>query len=145
VAPLVARWMERLLAAHSPPLTPAQYQALRAIDAEPLVASELARRTGVSGPAVSQLVAALAEAGLVERVAAPGDRRRQELRLPASGRRVLRSATRRIADELGDVLDELPRPEADALARGLARVEALLSGAPPPRRPPRPPRPPLPG
>jgi hypothetical protein len=43
------------------------------------------------------------------------------------------------------LLDQLPRPEIDALARGLPHVEASLSGTAPPRRPhPPPPPPPAP-
>ena len=61
VAPLVSRWMERLRARHDPPLRLGQYLALRAIERESLGASELARRTGVSGPAVSQLIAGLVD------------------------------------------------------------------------------------
>src|SRR5437667_148337 len=48
VAPLVSRWIERVLAAHEPQLTLGQFLALRAIAAERLTAAELARRTGVS-------------------------------------------------------------------------------------------------
>ena len=40
-------------------------------------------------------------------------------------------------------LVDLPRPEADALARSLERLEGALSGTAPPRRPP-PPKPPRP-
>jgi hypothetical protein len=50
------------VARHDPPLTVAQYLAPREIARERVSASELARRTGVSGPAVSQLVAALEDA-----------------------------------------------------------------------------------
>ena len=71
---LTARWVERLLASHDPPVTVAQYLALRAIAAEPLSAADLARRTGVSGPAVSQLVSAMESAGLVERGGRPHSR-----------------------------------------------------------------------
>src|ERR1051326_5632540 len=80
-APLASRWVERVLASHDPPLTVAQYLALRAIDRAPLSAAELARRTGVSGPAVSQLLAALEDAGLIERQALEGDRRTHGLGL----------------------------------------------------------------
>src|ERR1044072_6139037 len=80
-APLAARWVERLLAAHEPPLTVAQYLALRAISSKPLSGSELARRAGVSGPAVSQLVAALESTGLLERRQNGADRRSHELAL----------------------------------------------------------------
>jgi DNA-binding MarR family transcriptional regulator len=141
VAPLASRWMERLLARHQPPLTLAQYLGLRAIDRERLGAGELARRTGVSGPAVSQLVAGLVDQGLVERTPAATDRRRQELTLSRAGERALRSATEVMRTELGALLGDLPRPEADTLARALPHVEALMSGSAPPRRPPPPPRP----
>ena len=141
VAPLVSRWMERLLARHEPALTVAQYLALRAIACEEISAGELARRTGVSGPAVSQLLAALGDAGLVERRPVAADRRRQALALTAEGERVLASAEGGLRDEIGGLLAPLPKPEADALARQLARVEAELSGAPPPRRPHPPPPP----
>jgi DNA-binding MarR family transcriptional regulator len=143
VAPLVSRWMERLLAAHRPRLTLAQYLALRTIGRESLGARELARRTGVSGPAVSQLVAGLVARGLVRRSPGSEDRRRHELTLSAAGERALSSAGELMRTRLGAAIDELPRPEADALARALPSVEAVLSGVAPPRRP-RPKRPPGP-
>lgn len=135
--------MERLLARHRPALTQGQYLALRAIGRESLGATELARRTGVSGPAVSQLVAALTDQGLVTRSPATTDRRRHELALTKRGERVLESASEAIRAGLDGLIEDLPRPETDALARALPRVEELLSGAPPPRRP-APPRPPEP-
>ena len=67
VAPLTTRWIERLLAGHDPRLTVPQYLALRAIAREGISGSELARRTDVSGPAVSQLLAGLVDSGLLER------------------------------------------------------------------------------
>jgi DNA-binding MarR family transcriptional regulator len=143
VAPLVTRWVERLLAAHEPPLTLTQYLALRAIARERVGGSELARRSGVSGPAVSQLVAGLTDAGLVDRRPAAEDRRRQELALTSAGERAFRSAEALVRRRLGSLIADVPPPEADALARVLPRVEAALSGKPPPRRPP-PPHPPPP-
>jgi len=143
VAPLATRWIDRLLAAHEPPLTTPQYLALRAISREQVTVNELARRAGVSGPAASQLLNTLAEAGLLDRRAAEGDRRRQDLSLSASGGEALASAEALLARRLASLIGDLPRPEIDALARVLPRVEAALSGAPPPRRPP-PPRPPPP-
>jgi DNA-binding MarR family transcriptional regulator len=144
VAPLVSRWIERLLAGHERPLTVAQFLALRAIAAEGISGSELAMRTGVSGPAVSQLLAGLAEAGLIERSELAEDRRRRTLALTKPGRETLASADAMLRERLSRLLAELPRPEADALAHALPHVEAALSGAPPPRRPPPPPRPPGP-
>jgi DNA-binding MarR family transcriptional regulator len=142
VAPLVSRWIERLLAGHEPSLTVAQFLALRAIAAEGVSGSELARRAGVSGPAVSQLVAGLVDADLLARHELAEDRRRHMLVLTADGDRALASARTLLRERLGTLLAGLPRPEADALARALPRVDAALSGAPPPRRPPRPPHPP---
>lgn len=141
VAPLASRWIERLLAAGEPPLTVSQYLALRAIDRDRISGAELARRTGVSGPAVSQLLASLAEAGLIERHAAAPDRRRQEVTLSASGQAVYRAARSLLAARVGALLADVPGPEADALARLLPRVEAALAGTAPPRRPPPPKRP----
>jgi DNA-binding MarR family transcriptional regulator len=141
VAPLVSRWIERLLAGHEPPMTVAQFLALRAIATEGVSGSELARRAGVSGPAVSQLVAGLVDANLLARHELPADRRRHELVLTDRGEQALASARTLLRKRLGTLLADLPRPEADALARALPRVEATLSGAPPPRRPPHPPPP----
>src|SRR5919201_1323170 len=86
-APLATRWIERLLAHSKPPLTVTQYLALRAIAREGVSGTELARRAGVSGPAVSQLLAGLADAGLIERRVAGGARRRVSLALSPAGAR----------------------------------------------------------
>lgn len=141
VAPLATRWIERLLAGHDPPLTVPQYLALRAIAREGVSGSELARRTGVSGPAVSQLLAGLADSGLLERRAIADDRRRHSLTLTVTGARAFHSAEKLLRERLATLLVDLPRPEIDALSRLLPRVEASLSGTAPPRRPPPPPRP----
>jgi DNA-binding MarR family transcriptional regulator len=143
IAPLVSRWIERLLAQHDPPLTVSQYLALRAIARERLTARELARRTGVSGPAVSQLLATLDASGMIDRVVDPEDRRHQTLALSATGSSVQRSAQARLRRSVADLIGGIPRPEADALVRLLPQVEAVLAGTPPPRRPHHPkPRPP---
>jgi DNA-binding MarR family transcriptional regulator len=137
--------MERLLAHHEPPLTVTQYLVLRAIAREGVSGTELARRAGVSGPAVSQLLAGLADAGLIERRVAEDDRRRVVLALAPAGERAFAGAEALITEQLGALLDQLPRPEIDALARGLPHVEASLSGTAPPRRPHPPPPPPARG
>jgi DNA-binding MarR family transcriptional regulator len=143
IAPLVSRWIDRLLVQHDPPLTASQYLALRAIARERLTAGELARRTGVSGPAISQLLAALDASGMIERVVDPDDRRHQALALSSDGASVYRSAQAQLRRSVADLLSGIPRPEADALVRLLPQVEAALAGTPPPRRPPHPkPKPP---
>jgi DNA-binding MarR family transcriptional regulator len=133
--------MERLLGGHDPSLTVPQFLAMRAIATGGVTGSELAQRTGVSGPAISQLRAGLAGAGLIERHELVEDRRRQTLSLSATGEYALASAQMLLDERLSALLADLPRPEADALARALPHVEATLSGAPPPRRPPQHPPP----
>lgn len=141
VAPLVSRWIERLLAGHEPPLTVAQYLALRAVDEGEVVGSQLAREAAVSPAAVSQLLAGLEAAGLVDRLRTPDDRRRQALALTTVGERALSSAQTLLRERLAGLLSGLPAPEADALAHSLPRLEELLIGQAPPPRPPRRPPP----
>src|SRR5689334_22494218 len=78
-APLVSRWIERLLAIDDPPLTVAQYLVLEAVGEGEIVGAELARRAAVSPAAVSQLLAVLEGQGLVTRSRLEDDRRRQPL------------------------------------------------------------------
>ena len=143
-APLVSRWIERLLAVHEPPLTVAQYLALQAIAEGEIVGAELARRAAVSPAAVSQLLAQLEDADLLTRTRLEDDRRRQPLALTEQGHAALRSAQKALRERLASLLADLPAPDADALAGLLERLQASLSGTPPPPRPNRPRRPPAP-
>jgi DNA-binding MarR family transcriptional regulator len=138
-APLVSRWVERLLAGHDPPLTVAHYLTLQAVGEGDVVGSELARRTAVSPAAVSQVLAALESAGLIVRQRLADDRRRQPLGLTERGEQTLRSAQAMLRERLAALLTDLSAPEADALARSLTRLESSLSGNVPPPRPHRPP------
>lgn len=143
-APLVSRWIERLLAAHDPPFTVAQYLTLQAIADGVIVGAELARRAAVSPAAVSQLLAALEEGGLLTRARHEDDRRRQPLALTEQGQWALRSAQTTLRERLAALLADMPPHETDALARLLELLQASLSGTPPPPRPHRPPPPPGP-
>ena len=136
----MSRWIERLLSAHDPPLTVAQYLALQAIGDREVVGAELARRAAVSPAAVSQLLAGLEDAGMLARDRLGDDRRRQTLALTDQGRWVLESAHTALRERLAGLLGDIPPRETDALARLLERLEGSLSGTPPPPRPPRPPR-----
>src|SRR5947207_13264483 len=140
-APLVSRWIERLLAAHEPPLTVGQYLALQAVGEGEVVGAELARRAAVSPAAVSQLLAALEEGGLLVRGRLEDDRRRQVLALTDQGKWALSSAQTALRERLAGLIADMPPNEADALARLLERLQASLSGTPPPPRPHRPPPP----
>src|SRR5256884_7460890 len=95
VAPLASRWVERLLAAHEPPLTVAQHLALQAVAESGVIGSELARRAAVSPAAGSQLPAAPEDAGLVERGRTARHPRRQALP-PTSPRLPTPPATRQL-------------------------------------------------
>jgi DNA-binding MarR family transcriptional regulator len=143
-AALAARWAERLLAAHEPPLTVGQYLALRSIDHEPLTATELARRAAVSGPAVSQLVTVLESEGWILRSPTADDRRRHALALTDPGAHVLAAATAALEEGIAPLLTALHPHEVEALDGVLAQLEAALGGTPPPRRPPPKPRHPHP-
>lgn len=127
-----------MLAAHEPPLTVAQYLALQAIDDGDVVGAELARRAAVSPAAMPQLLTVLGDAGLRTRDRLEDDRRRQPLSLTEQGRWTLRSAQTALRERLAGLLADMPRAETDALARLLERLEASLSGTPPPPRPPKP-------
>lgn len=140
-APLVSRWIERLLSAHDPPLTVPQYVTLQAIADGQIVGAELARRAAVSPAAVSQLLATLEDNGLVSRARLEDDRRLQPLTLTERGQAAYRSAQAALRERLAGLLSDIPPPETDALARLLERLETPLSGTPPPSRPHRPPPP----
>lgn len=145
VAPLASRWIERLLAGHEQPLSPAQYLTLQAIAEGDVVGAELARRAAISPAAVSQLLTGLEHAGLLERLRTAEDRRRQTLTLSEQGEQVLLSAQALLRERFAGLLASIPPPEADALARLLDLVESLLIGTTPPPRPRRshpPPHPP---
>lgn len=136
LGPALARWMERTLAAHDPPLTVVQLQTLRAIDGGRGMGADIARAAGITQAAVSQVVGALERVGLVARGERdPEDRRRQALALTPDGRAVLASAEALVAGRLEALIGDLPGPELDALDRSLSRVADAVSGVPPPRPP----------
>jgi len=140
LAPALARWIERTLASHDPPLTVVQLQTLRAIHGGRGLGADIARAAGITQAAVSQVVGALERAGLVARGERdPDDRRRQALALTPAGVAALASAEALVAGRLERLIGDLPRPELDALDRSLSRVADAVAGVPPPR-PPAPPR-----
>lgn len=136
IAPLVTRWVERLLALHDPPLTLAQYLVLDAARSEGVGGADLARRAAVSPAAVSQLLAALEEAELISRDRLGDDRRRQRLRLTDRGERVLRSTQTLLRERIASLVADIPPHESEPLARVLEHLAEALGAAPPPKRPP---------
>src|SRR6476646_10183440 len=95
-----------------------QYRVLALLGEGSTASSVLARRLAVSPPTVTSVVDGLVARGLVERQAAPEDRRRLTLLLTRDGKRVLAAADAAAEtrlDEIAAFLDEPP----EALAAGL--------------------------
>jgi len=85
----------------------------------------LATREGVTQPAMTQLIARLQDAGLVERAADPADGRVVQVRITADGRAMLARRRAVRADRLAGLLDRLSPDERDALAAALPAMDAL--------------------
>jgi DNA-binding MarR family transcriptional regulator len=118
-------------------LSRAQLFALQQIADHPNASiNDLAALTFTHQSSVSVVVGRLVESGLVVKVSAPADRRRQLLAVTAKGRRALQRAPRPIQQRLIRVLGALSRPERRRLARSLTRLATAIapdmSATPPP-------------
>jgi DNA-binding MarR family transcriptional regulator len=87
----------------------------------------LATREGVTQPAMTQLIARLQDAGLVDRAGDPEDGRVVQIRITADGKAVLAHRRAVRADRLAGLLDRLSPDERDALAAALPAMDALAS------------------
>ena len=87
----------------------------------------LAVREGVTQPAMTQLVARLEEAGLVDRIADPDDGRVVQVRITAEGRAVLAGRRAVRAERLAGLLAGLSTDERNALAAALPVMDALAN------------------
>jgi DNA-binding MarR family transcriptional regulator len=100
----------------------AQLFVLRELAAAPgLSFGELAERTHTRQSSVSEVVARLVEAGLVDRTPSSADGRRRELTLTARGRAIADAAPTSMPERLVQSLDALPATTRRALADGLQR------------------------
>ena len=97
--------------------------------------TSLAASQGVTQPAMTQLVARLREAGLVERAADPGDGRIVQIRITADGRALVARRRAVRAERLAGLLAQLSPEEQAALAAALPTIEALASASPGPLAP----------
>ena len=88
----------------------------------------LAVREGVTQPAMTQLIARLQDAGLVERAADPADGRVVQVRITADGRAMLARRRAVRASRLAGLLDRLSPDERNALAAALPAMDALANG-----------------
>ncbi|HZC28175.1 MAG TPA: MarR family transcriptional regulator [Gaiellaceae bacterium] len=87
---------------------------------------ELAARERISVPAISKFVARLEAAGLVERQAVGGDRRRVGLHVTSAGHRVLRSVKSKRTAWLAERLRGLDPGALGAIDAAIEPLAALL-------------------
>jgi DNA-binding MarR family transcriptional regulator len=87
----------------------------------------LAAREGVTQPAMTQLIARLQEAGLVDRAADPADGRVVQVRLTAEGRATLARRRAVRAERLAGLLAELSPDERATLTAALPAMDALAN------------------
>jgi DNA-binding MarR family transcriptional regulator len=87
----------------------------------------LAAREGVTQPAMTQLVARLQDAGLVERVADPADGRVVQVRITAEGQAMLARRRAVRAGRVALLLARLSPDQQAALAAALPAMDALAN------------------
>jgi DNA-binding MarR family transcriptional regulator len=100
----------------------AQLFVMHRLKAGALTINELATMTATHQSSVSVVVQRLVDRGLVTRTVPAHDRRRREITLTPAGRGVLRRAPSAAQDRLVGALTELPAPERQVLAAGLAAL-----------------------
>src|ERR1700677_202559 len=87
----------------------------------------LATREGVTQPAMTQLIARLEDAGLVDRAADPADGRVVQVRITADGRAMLAGRRAVRAERVVALLERLSPDEREALAAALPAMDALFN------------------
>jgi DNA-binding MarR family transcriptional regulator len=87
----------------------------------------LAAREGVTQPAMTQLIARLQDAGLVDRATDPADGRVAQIRLTDGGRATLARRRAVRADRMAELLAGLTPGERDALAAAVPAMDALAN------------------
>jgi DNA-binding MarR family transcriptional regulator len=87
----------------------------------------LAIQEGVTQPAMTQLIARLADGGLVRREADPGDGRAVQVQLTDQGRDTLARRRAARAGRLAVILDQISAEDRAALAAALPAIDALTS------------------
>ena len=95
------------------------------VAAGPMSLAELAAAEQVKPPTMSRIVDALVEAGLVTRVARPGDRRSVVIEATADGAQLLDAGRERRVSALVERLQQLAGSEQRALARGVEILERV--------------------
>lgn len=92
--------------------------------------TELAAREGVTQPAMTQLIARMAEQGLVERAADPQDGRVVHVQLTDAGRDLILARRAARAERVSGLLAALSQTERAALTAALPAINALAAARP---------------
>ena len=103
-----------------------RFDLLAQLDKAPngMTLGELSQRMMVSNGNVTGLTERLVEQGLLDRRAAPNDRRAQIVSLTAEGRRVFRTMARTHEDWIAEIFAGLDAGETEALMGLLAKTKA---------------------
>jgi DNA-binding MarR family transcriptional regulator len=113
-------------------LTALQYTALTVLERHPdLTVAHLARHSFVTGQSMSDMAAALLDAGLIERHRDPADRRRLVIALTPAGTRLLDELRPQVAALERRMLSPLSRAQAAELRRSLTSCREALRAAEP--------------
>jgi DNA-binding MarR family transcriptional regulator len=126
---VITRTARRLRQEASTDLGPSQTSALASIERHgPLTPSELARIERIQRPTATRIVARLEEAGLVERVADPTDRRSFTVAINADGLALMNKLRTRKNAYLSRRLRGLDEDDLATLDRAAEVLEGLLEG-----------------
>jgi DNA-binding MarR family transcriptional regulator len=126
---VITRTARRLRQQAGTDLGPSQLSALASVERRgPLTPSELARIERIQRPSATRIVARLEEAGLVERVADPTDRRSFTVGLNGDGRALMNKLRTRKNAYLARRLRGLDEADLATLDRAAGILEDLLEG-----------------
>lgn len=116
-------------------LTPTRRSLLHTIETHgPLRLSELAAEEGINPTMLSRVVAELADAGLIDRITDPADKRAALVTASKKGRKLLERMRRERTDVLSVALDALTEQERRTLHRALPALEKLAETLKGPRK-----------
>jgi DNA-binding MarR family transcriptional regulator len=126
---VITRTARRLRQQAGTDLGPSQLSALASVERHgPLTPSELARIERIQRPSATRIVARLEEAGLVERVADPTDRRSFTVGINGDGRALMNKLRTRKNAYLARRLRGLDEADLATLDRAAEILEDLLEG-----------------
>jgi DNA-binding MarR family transcriptional regulator len=126
---VITRTARRLRQQAGTDLGPSQLSALASVERHgPLTPSELAKIERIQRPSATRIVARLEEAGLVERVADPTDRRSFTVGINQDGRALMNKLRTRKNAYLARRLRGLDEADLATLDRAAEILEDLLEG-----------------